>query len=91
MVALRVDVFAPDKGKSSTATIKGIRIGDSELHVKKVYGGRVAVETHHYDPDGHYLNIESGNYELRFETDGKKVVSFYAGMPEAVAFVEGCS
>ncbi len=86
----RVDIIAPNTAPSSTATAEGIRIGDSEARVKKVYGRVVAVSPHQYTPDGHYLTIKSGKYGLRFETEQNKVTSFYAGTLDAIAFVEGC-
>lgn len=86
----RVDVFRSEKGPPSTATVKGIRVGDSETRVKEAYGQAVNVSQHHYT-DGHYLTLQSGNYALRFETDENKVTSFYAGTLAAISLVEGCS
>ena len=74
-------------------TAEGIQIGDTEERVKKVYGSRVKVEPHAYDgPEWHYLTVRSpnGRYGIRFETDGTKVVMFYAGTYKAIQYIEGC-
>jgi hypothetical protein len=81
---VRVDV-----DKSGVATTEGIQVGDSEEHVKHVYGSRLQVEPNHYT-DGHYLTLRSGKYGIRFETEDGKVSTFYAGTFEAIQYVEGC-
>jgi hypothetical protein len=81
---VRVDV-----DKSGIATTEGVQVGDSEEHVKQVYGSRLKIEPHVYT-NGHYLTIRNGNYGVRFETDLGKVSTFYAGTFEAVRYVEGC-
>jgi hypothetical protein len=89
----RVDVFLPGGGISispTTATADGVRIGDSEARVMKLYGQKVAVSQHAY-VDGHYLTIRSGKYGLRFETEGNKVTGFYAGTSSAIGLIEGCA
>lgn len=86
-------VTRADVTKRDIPTASGIRVGDSETRVKKVYGARVKVEPHAYTgPEGHYLTAYSpdGRYGLRFETDGQKVTGFYAGEPHAIAYIEGC-
>lgn len=79
---------------ASVSTAEGIHIGDSESHTRKVYGSRLKVEPHAYTGEGggHYLTMYSsdGRYGIRFETDGKKVVGFYAGKSQAIAYIEGC-
>jgi hypothetical protein len=64
---VRVDI-----DKSGVATNEGVQVGDSEEHVKQVYGSRLKVERHKYT-DGHYLTVQNGNYGVRFETDEGKV------------------
>jgi hypothetical protein len=81
---VRVDV-----DRSGLATTEGVQVGDSEEHVKQVYGSRLKVEPHHYT-DGHYLTLRSGKYGIRFETDQGKVSTFYAGTFEAIQYIEGC-
>lgn len=77
-------------------TTEGIRIGSSEAAVKRAYRGRIRVERHFYDPEGHYLVHEPVRRALRnrrivFETDGRKVTGIRAGRLPEVGFVEGCS
>lgn len=84
----RVDVDRP-----GVSTAEGIKIGDSESRAMQVYGNKLKVEPHHYTaPEGHYLTVLSSNerYGIRFETDEGKVVRFYAGQRQAIAYVEGC-
>jgi hypothetical protein len=81
---VRVDV-----DKSGVTTAEGVQVGDSEEHVKQVYGSQLKVEPHLYT-DGHYLTIQNGNYGVRFETDKGKVSTFYAGTFAAIRYVEGC-
>ena len=78
-----------DVDKRGIATMEGVRVGDSEEHVKQVYGPRLKVAPHVYT-DGHYLTIHNGHYGVRFETAKGKVSTFYAGTFEAVRYVEGC-
>jgi len=83
-----------DVENDSVATDKGVRVGDTEEKVKKLYGSGVVVEPHKYI-DGHYLEVRSGSDSatakgLVFETDGKKVTTFRAGYWEPVRWVEGC-
>jgi hypothetical protein len=83
-----------DVENDSVATDKGVRVGDTEDKVKKLYGSGVIVEPHKYI-DGHYLEIRSGTDSATakgvvFETDGKKVTTFRAGFWEPVRWVEGC-
>lgn len=78
-----------DVDGSGIATKDGVQAGDSEERVKQVYGSRLKIEPHHYT-DGHYLTVRDGNYGIRFETDGGKVTTFYAGRFGAIQYVEGC-
>jgi hypothetical protein len=81
---VRVDV-----DKRGVGTSKGVQVGDSEEHVKQVYGSGLQVEPHHYT-DGRYLTLRSGSYGIRFETEDGKVSTFYAGTFEAIQYAEGC-
>ena len=76
------------------STADGIQVGDTEALVKKTKGSRVKVEPQANDgPVRHYLTIQStgGKYGIRFETDGTKVVMFYAGDYDAIQYIEGCA
>jgi hypothetical protein len=83
-----------DVDNASTRTVEGIRNGDSEAHALQVYGKRLEVEAHHYEPEnGHYLTLYSHDKKLgiRFETEDGKITRYYAGTAVAIALVEGCS
>jgi hypothetical protein len=86
---VRVDV-----SKVGVATSRGIRIGDTEAHVKDVYGAKLTIEPSQYSGGvgGRYVTFRSPDqqYGLRFETEKGKVTTFYAGKYQAVQYVEGC-
>jgi hypothetical protein len=89
-ILVRVDV---DSG--TVATEAGARIGDSEARIAELYGRRVAAGPHKYDPAGHTLTVvpaakDDTLYRLVFETDGKRVTRYHAGLLPAAAYVEGC-
>lgn len=84
-----------DIENDSVATDKGVRVGDTEAKVMKLYGSGVIVEPHKFI-SGHYLEIRSGTDSatakgIVFETDGKKVTTFRAGFWDPVRWVEGCA
>lgn len=85
---VRIDVAKP-----GVATPEGVQVGDSEARAKSVYGNKLKIEPHAYNgPEGHYLTVRSndGRYGTRFETDGGKIQSYYAGLFSAVQYIEGC-
>jgi len=84
----RVDIDNRD-----TRTDEGIHNGDSEAHALSVYGKRMKVTPHAYTgPEGHYLTVRApdGKYGIRFETDKGKIVRYYAGLVDAISYIEGC-
>ena len=85
---VRVDTW---KRKLSTPT--GIRVGDSEARVRRLYMGRFTVESHAYVDDGHYFVVKTGDGKraVVIETYDGKVQSIRGGELPAVMFVEGCS
>lgn len=84
---VRVDVDA-----AGIPTTKGVQVGDSEEHALQVYGPTLKVSENQYDPEGHYLTIQSkdGRNGIRFETERGKIQNYYAGRFEAIQYVEGC-
>ena len=86
----RIDV---DTG--SVTTEDGAKIGDTEDHIKSIYGDEVKVEPHKYIEGGHYMTVAgdsaSAGKALVFETDGKRVTMFRGGRIPEVKWVEGCS
>jgi hypothetical protein len=82
-----------DVTEAAVPTASGIRVGDPEARVMKLYGPKLQVEPHAYDaPEGHYLTLLSadGRYGMRFETYQGRVTGFYAGEAHAIAYIEGC-
>ncbi len=81
------------RGKSRLSTLSGAHIGSSEAELKKLYGERLQVQPHKYDPAGHTLTYQSadGGFGLRFETSGGKVTAIQSGPWEHLHYVEGCS
>jgi hypothetical protein len=74
----RVDVF-----KAGILTSQGAGVGMSERSVEKLYGAKLTKQPHAYTgPEGHYLTVVSVDhaYGIRFETDGKTVTGYYAGL-----------
>src|SRR5689334_1907384 len=55
-VIRRIDVLEP-----GILTVSGVGVGDTEETVKRVYGERLRIERHFYDPKGHYLIVDSPN------------------------------
>ena len=83
---VRVDVLEGDR-----QTVEGARIGDSEARIRELYGAAVAVSAHRYI-DGHYLTVAGrDSTAMVFETDGRKVLSYRAGLLPEVSWIEGCS
>ncbi|HEY3043001.1 MAG TPA: hypothetical protein VGJ39_03200 [Vicinamibacterales bacterium] len=74
-------------------TPEGVRVGDSENNVKRVYGARLQVTPHHYTaPEGNYLTMRanSGALGMRFETYKGRVSVFYIGAFPQIEYVEQC-
>ena len=91
----RVDV-GDRGGRSRVTTVSGVGTGDTEETIKRTYPGRIRVEGHPYVPTGHYLvyvpaDPALAHLSMIFETDGRVVTTFRAGMKGAVAQIEGCS
>jgi hypothetical protein len=77
------------------ATSTGARIGDSEERIKTLYPNQVSVLPSKYSAGGHYLTVVPAStagaaYRIIFETDGKRVVNYRAGLRPQVEYVEGC-
>ena len=77
---------------SKLGTFAGARIGTTEAQLTALYGKRLDVQPHKYDPAGHTITMKSsgGDYGLRFETSGGKVKAIQAGPWEHLNYVEGC-
>jgi hypothetical protein len=81
------------QGASKLHTLSGAHIGSSEAELQRLYGARLDVQPHKYDPQGHTITWRSsdGEYGLRFETSGGKVTAIQSGPWEHLHYVEGCS
>ena len=74
-------------------TAEGARIGDAESRINSLYSGRVTTSAHKYVTGGHYLTITPATdttHRIVFETDGKVVTNYRAGVLPAVEYVERC-
>jgi len=80
------------QGKSKLGTYSGARVGTTEAELSALYGKRLEVQPHKYDPAGHTITMKSsaGDYGLRFEPSGGKVTAIQAGPWEHLNYVEGC-
>ena len=83
----RIDVF----GSSRVRAFAGGGIGTSKAELQTLYRA-IKVEPHFYDDTGFYLTSLSkdGRYGIRFEIEDGRVSSYYAGLAEAIQYVEGC-
>lgn len=97
-IALMVDqdtVVRIDVDTTGIPTAEGAVVGDTEERVLALYRGRVTVQPHKYTgPEGHYLVVKwpaDTLHLLIFETDGKKVLNYRAGIRPGVEYVEGCA
>lgn len=84
-----------DVRDSAVTTAAGARIGSSAATIGRLYGADRVMATPHAYTDGQYLTVvPSGmgdDHRLVFETDGKRVTEYRAGMLPMVGWVEGCS
>jgi len=80
------------KGASKLRTFSGAGIGTTESDLASLYGSRLDVQPHKYDPAGHTITLKSsdGEFGLRFETSGGKVTAIQSGPWEHLNYVEGC-
>jgi len=97
-IALMVErdtIVRIDVDTTGIPTAEGAVVGDTEARILELYRGRVQVEPHKYTgPEGHYLVVTwpaDSLHLLIFETDGKKVLNYRAGIRPAVEYVEGCA
>ena len=81
------------KGESRLHTVSGAHIGTTEGELKAMYGARLDIQPHKYDPKGHTITLKSsgGDHGLRFETSEGRVTAIQAGPWEHLNYVEGCS
>lgn len=95
VMVVRGKIARIDVDTGSVSTEEGARVGDTEDHVKSLYGTDLVSSLHKYIEGGHYLTVmgdsASSGHALVFETDGQRVTAFRAGRLPEVKWVEGCS
>ena len=73
------------------ATPKNIHIGSTEKPALTAYGKAIKVEIHKYNQNGHYLKrLGRNGIVLRFETNGKLIISLSIETISAIEYAEGC-
>ncbi len=83
----RIDIYS-----IKAAAIGGIRVGQSESAIRKVFTGAVTETVHPYiGKEGKYLTIEDQlGHAFVFETDKGTITRFRAGEKKSVQYIEGC-
>lgn len=88
-------VVRADIDSATIATDAGARVGMSEDSVRHLYANHLRVTPHKYVSGAHYLTSIPGApadtvHRVIFETDGKRVTRYRAGLVPYVEHVEGC-
>jgi hypothetical protein len=76
------------------ATIRGLRVGDSEARARQLYGKRLQVSPHPYFERGHRLSVVSADrkFALVMESDDAgRIITLRGGRLPMVESLEGCS
>lgn len=84
-----------DIDSSLVATAAGIRVGDTESDVRRVYGSLVQQRPDPYSgPEWHYLVVTpapDSTFRIIFATNGIRVLNYRVGFRGQVDYIEGCS
>jgi len=88
-------VVRADVDSATIATDAGARVGMTEDSVQHLYANRLRVTPHKYVRGAHYLTSIPGApadtlHRIVFETDGKRITRYRAGLVPYVENVEGC-
>jgi hypothetical protein len=88
---VRVDI-----SNEQVTTIKGVKIGDTEEQIIKVYPGQIKVIKNPLGGPGNNLTFvpqdkADSQYRLIFQTRNNRVTSFRSGKLPEVEYIEGCS
>jgi len=76
------------------ATMRGLRVGDSEARARQLYGKRLQVSPHPYFERGHRLSVVSADrkFALVMESDAAgRIITLRGGRLPMVESLEGCS
>lgn len=85
-----------DVSRRGIRTPSGVRVGDSEASVRRLFASQLRVSRHEYVPAGSYLEVvpkdrKDANRRVVFETDGRRVTYIRAGRLPEVRYIEGCA
>jgi hypothetical protein len=74
------------------ATRSGARVGDRTARLRQLYGNRLDIVPHKYDPTGFYYFVweQRRRYGVKFEIAADTVSAIYAG-DASIELVEGCA
>ena len=83
-----------DVDSAGVATAAGVRVGDDEDRVQRLYAGHVRVSPHKY-VEGKYLTVTPARpadsaYRIVFEAEKGRIVRYRAGRRPPVEYVERC-
>lgn len=86
------DILTRAETKPGVLNSLGIEHGMSIEEAQK-RAPQLRVTPHKYDPNGHYLRLESPDRKraIVMETKGDKIDEIRAGLEPSVSYVEGCS
>lgn len=76
----------------TVSTKSGVKIGDTTLRLKNIFGSRVQIEPSNFDENGFYYFVweKSQQRGIKFEVINDQVRFIYAG-DDSIRLVEGCS
>ena len=87
-------IVRADVTGSAPGTDRGAQVGMAVSAVQRLYGESLLVKPHKYDSAGQYLVLvppgADSSRRLIFESDGRIVTRYRAGLRPAVEYVEGC-
>lgn len=87
-------VVRVDVDSAGPATDRGAQVGMTEDGIARLYPAGLRTMPHKYVSGGHYLvftppGADSG-FRIVWETDGRRVTTYRAGIEPAVEYVERC-
>ena len=87
-------VVRVDVDSAGPATDRGARVGMTEAEIARLYPAGLRTMPHKYVSGGHYLVFTPAGadsaFRIVFETDGRRVTTYRAGVEPAVEYVERC-
>lgn len=79
------------RGEVHAGLVLGVAIGDSMESVKSKHPN-IQIESHKYDPNGHYMILKSGDakFAVVMEVGEGRITDIRGGVEPSVEYVEGC-